>query len=171
MTDGRITQSCRRIFGMNNIISCDARARDTKREKVTLRRYSLYLYRSHALDSLFLKGQPPIPPSPSFLCSELRRHGARRALAQRGQDPPRPPAGKYVGEEGGKFNLRQRRTNSGKRGGNEMVDIDERFFLGRRLFAFLVLFVASLPIPSVQYLRAQLVLLWLPLNPYQEKCL
>ena len=156
---------------MNNIISCDARARDTKREKVTLRRYSLYLYRSHALDSLFLKGQPPIPPSPSFLCSELRRHGARRALAQRGQDPPRPPAGKYVGEEGGKFNLRQRRTNSGKRGGNEMVDIDERFFLGRRLFAFLVLFVASLPIPSVQYLRAQLVLLWLPLNPYQEKCL
>ena len=150
---------------MNNIISCDARARDTKREKVTLRRYSLYLYRSHALDSLFLKGQPPIPPSPSFLCSELRRHGARRALAQRGQDPPRPPAGKYVGEEGGKFNLRLRRTNSGKRGGNEMVDIDERFFLGRRLFAFLVLFVASLPIPSVQYLRAQLVLLWLPLNP------
>ena len=115
---------------MNNIISCDARARDTKREKVTLRRYSLYLYRSHALDSLFLKGQPPIPPSPSFLCSELRRHGARRALAQRGQDPPRPPAGKYMGEEGGKFNLRQRRTNSGKRGGNEMVDIDERFFLG-----------------------------------------
>ena len=156
---------------MNNIISCDARARDTKREKVTLRRYSLYLYRSHALDTLFLKGQPPIPPSPSFLCSELRRHGARRALAQRGQDPPRPPAGKYMGEEGGKFNLRQRRTNSGKRGGNEMVDIDERFFLGRRLFAFLVLFVASLPIPSVQYLRAQLVLLWLPLNPYQEKCL
>ena len=156
---------------MNNIISCDARARDTKREKVTLRRYSLFLYRSHALDSLFLKGQPPIPPSPPFLCSELRRHGARRALAQRGQDPPRPPAGKYMGEEGGKFNLRQRGTNSGKRGGNEMVDIDERFFLGRRLFAFLVLYVASLPIPSVQYLRAQLVLLWLPLNPYQEKCL
>ena len=170
MTDGRITQSCRRIFGMNNIISCDARARDTKREKVTLRRYSLSLSQS-CTRSFFLKGQPPIPPSPSFLCSELRRHGARRALAQRGQDPPRPPAGKYVGEEGGKFNLRQRRTNSGKRGGNEMVDIDERFFLGRRLFAFLVLFVASLPIPSVQYLRAQLVLLWLPLNPYQEKCL
>ena len=119
---------------MNNIISCDARARDTKREKVTLRRYSLYLYRSHALDSLFLKGQPPIPPSPSFLCSELRRHGARRALAQRGQDPPRPPAGKYVGEEGGKFNLRQRGTNSGKRGGNEMVDIDERFFWGAVAF-------------------------------------
>ena len=94
-----------------------------------MRRYSLSLSQS-CTRSFFLKGQSPIPSSPSFLCSELRRHGARRALAQRGQDPPRPPAGKYMGEEGGKFNLRQRRTNSWKRGGNEMVDIDERFFWG-----------------------------------------
>ena len=141
------------------------RTRHQKRESDFATLLSLSLSQS-CTRSFFLKGQSPIPSSPSsFLCSELRRHGARRALAQRGQDPPRPPAGKYMGEEGGKFNLRQRRTNSGKRGGNEMVDIDERFFLGRRLFAFLVLFVASLPIPSVQYLRAQLVLLWLPLNP------
>ena len=95
MTDVKITSSRRKIFEMNNIM----RHRGREGEQLFDDSPSLALF----------PRELRTPPAwqvgyqfPHLFCSQLRGDGARRALAQRGQDSAGPAAGEYDAQ----FNLR-----------------------------------------------------------------